>query len=122
MNHLKYMNYARLTIVVAVSLMLVRIADAHAFLDHADPKVGSTVHESPSQVTVWMTENLEPAFSKLKVFDPKGAEVDKKDTKVNANTMTVSLPKLPAGTYQVSWQVVSVDTHRTSGTFDFTVQ
>jgi copper resistance protein C len=122
MNHLKYMNYTRLVIVLAVSLMLVRSAEAHAFLDHADPKVGSTVHESPSQVTVWMTENLEPAFSKLKVFDAKGGEVDKKDTKVNANTMTVSLPKLPAGTYHVSWQVVSVDTHKTSGTFDFTVQ
>jgi len=95
---------------------------AHAFLDHADPKVGSTVHESPSQVTVWMTENLEPAFSKLQVFDANGTEVDRKDTKVNGNVMTVSLPKLVAGTYRVSWQVVSVDTHRTSGKFDFSLQ
>lgn len=95
---------------------------AHAFLDHADPKVGSTVHESPSQVTVWMTENLEPAFSKLQVFNANGTEVDRKDTKVNGNVMTVSLPKLIAGTYRVSWQVVSVDTHRTSGTFDFSLQ
>ena len=102
--------------------MLVRIADAHAFLDHADPKVGSTIHEAPSVVTVWMTEKLEPAFSKLQVFDAKGAEVDKKDIKVNGATMTVSLPKLAAGTYHVSWQVVAVDTHRTSGTFDFTIQ
>jgi copper resistance protein C len=122
MNHLKYMNYTRLIIVLAVSLMLVRSAEAHAFLDHADPKVGSTIQESPSQVTVWMTQNLEPAFSKLKVFDAKGAEIDKNDTKVSGNIMTVSLPKLPAGTYHVSWQVVSVDTHKTSGTFDFTIQ
>jgi copper resistance protein C len=116
------MNTKHLIIIFAVSLILVRIADAHAFLDHADPKVGSTIHEAPAQVTVWMTEGLEPAFSKLQVFDSKGAEVDKKDTKVNGSIMTVSLPKLAPGKYQVSWQVVAVDTHRTSGTFDFTIE
>jgi copper resistance protein C len=116
------MNTKHLIIVLAASFVLVRIADAHAFLDHADPKVGSTIHESPAQVTVWMTEGLEPAFSKLQVFDAKGTEVDKKDTKVNGSTMTVSLPKLAPGKYRVSWQVVAVDTHRTSGTFDFTIQ
>jgi copper resistance protein C len=116
------MKTKHLFVVLAVSLILARIADAHAFLDHADPKVGSTIHESPPQVTVWMTEGLEPAFSKLQVFDGKGAEVDKKDTKVNGSTMTVSLPKLAAGKYRVSWQVVAVDTHRTSGTFEFTIE
>jgi len=116
------MNKKHFILIVGISLMLVRFSDAHAFLDHADPKVGSLIHESPSQVTVWMTEGLEPAFSKLQVFDSNGAEVDKKDTKVNGSTMTVSLPKLAPGKYRVSWQVVAVDTHRTSGTFDFTVQ
>jgi methionine-rich copper-binding protein CopC len=116
------MNTRQFIIVLAISLILVPIADAHAFLDHADPKVGSTIHESPPQVTVWMTEGLEPAFSKLQVFDAKGAEVDSKDTKVNGSTMTVSLPKLGPGKYRISWQVVAVDTHRTSGTFEFTIQ
>ena len=110
----------QLTIVAL--LLTATSAWAHAFLDHADPKVGSTVHESPAQVTVWMTENLEPAFSKLQVFDANGTEVDKKDTKVNGNVMMVSVPKLIAGKYRVSWKVVSVDTHRTSGSFDFSVQ
>jgi copper resistance protein C len=116
------MNTKRLIIVSAVSLILTGLAQAHAFLDHADPKVGSTIHEPPSQVTVWMTEGLEPAFSKLQVFDANGAEVDKKDTKVTGSTMTVSLPKLAPGKYRVSWQVVAVDTHRTSGTFEFTIE
>ena len=103
-------------------LLTATSAWAHAFLDHTDPKVGSTIHESPSQVTVWMTENLEPAFSKLQVFDANGTEVDRKDTKVSGNVMTVSLPKLIAGNYRVSWQAVSVDTHRTSGRFEFTIE
>lgn len=113
-------SMTRLTIVAF--LFTTTSAWAHAFLDHADPKVGSTIHESPSQVTVWMTENLEPAFSKLQVFDANGTEVDRKDTKVSGNVMTVSVPKLIVGNYRVSWQAVSVDTHRTSGRFDFTVE
>jgi copper resistance protein C len=116
------MNTKHPIIVLTVSLILAGIADAHAFLDHADPKVGSTINESPIQVTVWMTENLEPAFSKLQIYDAEGTEVDNKDTKVNGNVMNVSLPKLASGKYRVSWQVVAVDTHRTSGTFDFTIQ
>ncbi|HYY28740.1 MAG TPA: copper resistance CopC family protein [Chthoniobacterales bacterium] len=116
------MSNTRIIIAVAASSMFVHFAAAHAFLDHADPKVGSTLHEPPAKVTVWMTENLEPAFSKLQVFDAKRVEVDEKDTKVSGATMTVSLPKLPAGTYRVSWQAVATDTHRTSGTFDFTIE
>ena len=57
-------------------------ASAHAFLDHADPRVGSTVAQSPAQVTVWFTEKLEPAFSTLKVQDASGKDVDAHDGKV----------------------------------------
>jgi copper resistance protein C len=116
------MNTKHLISAVAVSLMLAGVVQAHAFLDHAEPKVGSAIHEAPSQLTVWMTEGLEAVFSKLQVFDAQGAEVDKKDTKVNGSTMTVSLPKLAPGKYRVSWHVVAVDTHRTSGTFEFTIE
>jgi copper resistance protein C len=116
------MSKIQLIAVVIVSFVFVRFAEAHAFLDHADPKVGSTIRNSPSQVTVWMTENLEPAFSRLQVFDARGDEVDKKDTKVNGATMAVSLSKLAAGTYRVSWVAVATDTHKTSGTFNFTIE
>ena len=42
---------------------------AHAFLDHAEPKVGSTVANSPTELKIWFTQNLEPAFSTLEVQD-----------------------------------------------------
>jgi copper resistance protein C len=101
------------------------VAQAHAFLDHADPRVGSTVPAAPPVVTIWFTEELEGAFSKIQVFDAKGHEVDKKDSHVDAAhpaVMTVSLPALPPGDYKVIWHAVAVDTHHTSGTFPFTVQ
>jgi methionine-rich copper-binding protein CopC len=100
------------------------MAQAHAFLDHADPKVGSTVKGSPAEIKAWFTEELEPAFSKIQVFDASGKEVDKKDIKIDSadkTLMTVSLPSLPAGTYKVKWSAVAVDTHHTNGTFTFTV-
>jgi copper resistance protein C len=116
------MKTLRLIIVVIFSFIFVRLAEAHAFLDHAEPKVGSTIQTPPAQVTVWMTESLEPAFSRLQVFDAKGIEVDKKDTRVSGATMVVSLEKLSPGTYHVSWQAVATDTHKTSGRFEFTIQ
>ena len=100
------------------------LAQAHAFLDHADPRVGSTVKGSPSVVKAWFTEELEPAFSKIQVFDATGTEIDKKDIKVDSadkSLMSVSVPNLPAGTYKVKWSAVAVDTHHTTGTFTFTV-
>lgn len=99
-------------------------AHAHAFLDHADPRVGSTVPGSPSLVKIWFTEELEGAFSKIQVFDAQGKQIDKKDVHVDPahqDVMTVSLPKLPPGSYKVIWNAVAVDTHHTTGTFTFTV-
>ena len=98
---------------------------AHAFLDHAEPKVGSSVTNSPTEIKVWFTQNLEPAFSKLEVRDAKGEEVDKKDAHLddkNPSLFIVSLPPLPSGTYTVIWHAVSVDTHKTQGHFEFTIK
>lgn len=116
------MNILRPGLILILSLASISSAQAHAFLDRADPRVGSTIQAAPAQVTVWMTEELEGAFSKLQVFDAKGTEVDKKDVKVGGATMTVSVPTLGAGTYKVIWKAVATDTHKTSGTFSFTVQ
>ncbi len=115
------MNIIRSILILTFTLASISLAQAHAFLDHADPKVGST-GPAPTQVKVWMTEDLEGAFSKIRVFDSKGSEIDKKDVAVSGATMTVSLPKLSPGTYKVAWSAVSVDTHHTTGTFTFTVQ
>ncbi len=107
-----------------LALFITRVSLAHAFLDRAEPKVGSTVHQSPAQVRIWFTQDVEPAFSRIKVYDMDGKQVDGKDTHVGdseKNLLIVSLPQLSAGTYKVSWHVVSVDTHPTQGDFKFTI-
>jgi hypothetical protein len=98
---------------------------AHAFPDHAQPAVGSTVSPAPTELRIWYTQKIEPAFSKVEVHDASGAQVDKGDGKVDAQDPTllrVSLKPLPPGTYKVDWHVVSVDTHPTEGNFTFTVK
>jgi len=107
-------------ILVAASARL----EAHAFLKDADPGVGSTIQRSPSEVRIRFTENIEPAVSSIQVFDASGKEVDKRDLHLDRSDhalLQVSLQPLGAGTYKVSWRVVSVDTHVTSGSFTFRV-
>ena len=100
-------------------------ASAHAFVDHASPAVGSAVDLPPAEVKIWFTENVEPAFSGIEVTNAAGKPVDKKDSHVDAKNhaeLVVSLTNLPPGTYQVTWHVVSADTHKTHGDLKFTVK
>jgi methionine-rich copper-binding protein CopC len=119
------MNSLRCSLFFAV-LGLVAVAQvlAHAFLQHSDPTVGGKVNFSPTEVRIWFTEAIEPAFSTIQVFDAAGKQLDKNDTHQDASNhslLRVSLPPLGPGTYKVVWHVVSVDTHVTKGDFTFQV-
>ena len=112
-------------LLIAVSLLFIALApvaaQAHAFLDHASPLVGSTVPAAPHDVVLTFTQNLEPAFSTAQVTDSSGARVDQGKAAVSGNTMTVGLKALGPGSYKVHWHALSVDTHTTEGAFTFTV-
>jgi copper resistance protein C len=99
-------------------------ARAHAFLDHASPAVGSSVLTAPAIVTLWFTQDLEPAFSDVTVTNEAGQRVDLGNAHIPQGSpaeLQIGLKQLPPGTYTVSWHVVSVDTHPTEGTFTFDV-
>jgi hypothetical protein len=98
---------------------------AHAFLDHADPAVGSTVPTAPGVVHIWFTQELEPAFSWIQVTDKSGAAVNDGTSFVdpsNKQEMDIKLKALQGGTYTVKWHALSVDTHTTEGDFTFQVK
>jgi methionine-rich copper-binding protein CopC len=98
--------------------------DAHAFLVRAEPRVGSRVKKAPNEVRIWFSEPVQPTLSAIKVFDASGKQLDKKDTHLDHHTralLRVSLTPIPPGSYKVSWRVVSVDTHVTTGDFRFQV-
>ncbi len=109
--------------ILIVSLLLVSATAAwsHAFLDHANPLVGSTVQSAPHVVTLSFTQKIEPAFSSVTVTEAGGTRVDQGKPQVNGSTMSVALKSIGPGTYHVHWQVLSVDTHKTEGNFTFHV-
>src|SRR5260221_8812280 len=80
---------------------------AHAFLDHAVPAVGGTLRVAPTEVRLWFTEPLEPAFSQVTVLDAKGERVDRDDRRLNPadpQQLSISLRPLGAGRYRVVWR------------------
>jgi methionine-rich copper-binding protein CopC len=113
-----------LTLTAAVAIGAAPAVRAHAFLDHASPAVGSSVPTAPSVVTLWFTQDLEPAFSSVTVTNEAGQRVDLGNAQIPPDSrarLQIALKPLPPGTYLVSWHVVSVDTHPTEGTFTFEV-
>jgi methionine-rich copper-binding protein CopC len=100
------------------------LAHAHAMLDGANPRVGSTVGSAPRAVSLTFTEKLEPAFSTIRVENASGARVDQGKPQLergSRNVLRVGLKPLPPGAYKVIWKVLSVDTHTTEGSFSFQV-
>ena len=116
MRRLSLIGLAPLLLVLATGA-----AQAHAFLDHAEPRVGNKVASAPHAVTLWFTQKLEPAFSGVTVTNAAGQRVDVGKPRISGNQMSASLRGGGTGTYHVSWHVLSVDTHKTEGNFTFQV-
>lgn len=116
---------AALVLGVAVGLAAPHPAFAHAHLKQAVPGVDASVSGSPGELQLTFTEKVETALSGVSVATAAGAAVaTAKPTGEGSSsgTLHVKLDKpLAAGTYVVRWHVVAVDTHKTSGTYKFTV-
>ena len=112
------------SLIAACYILVPSASWAHAFLDGALPRVGSESPTVPTEVVLHYTQGVEPEFSRIEVQDASGAPV----TEGTAHTepgdptrLAVALRKVGAGVYTVTWQVTSVDTHKTQGKFHFTV-
>ena len=98
---------------------------SHAHLKTANPAPDSTVQTAPEAVTINFTEGIEPRFSSIEVQDAAGHRVDKGAAATspgNNKRLSVGLQPLNPGAYKVVWHAMSVDTHKTNGTFQFTVK
>lgn len=96
------------------------LAHAHAKLDHSVPAADSTVSTAPAEVVLSFSEDIEPKFSGAEVLDSKGTHVEETSTAVDS-AMHVKMKPIKPGTYQVNWHALSDDTHKTKGSFKFTV-
>jgi copper transport protein len=98
-------------------------ASAHAALTGSDPQQGVVVDKAPTQVSLTFSEKVAMSDDSLRVLDPKGKRVDTgKPSEVSGTTYAVQLHSgLPDGTYTVTYQVVSEDSHPVAGAYTFSV-
>ena len=100
-------------------------ARAHAFLDRADPRVGSVVPKAPPTLRLTFTQGVEVPFCRVTVTGPPGfggAGVPRAEPG-DPRSLAVDLKgPAPPGAYLVRWRVLSVDTHVTQGDFRFQVR
>jgi len=82
------MRFAR-TLGAVLALASVTPVHAHAFLDHAEPRVGSTVQAAPAEVKIWFTQEIEQAFSSMSVRDATGQRVNTSDSRVDPSDHTL---------------------------------
>ena len=112
---------------ISASLAFALIASqafAHAQLEKASPPVGGTV-ASASEIRLTFSEGVELKFTKVSMTGPGGAVplgAAKTESGDQAVLIVPITKGLAAGVYKVHWQAVSVDTHHTQGTFEFTVK
>ena len=111
------------TLILAVACLLASMgaAAAHAMLEHATPAAGSTLTDAPAVLVLQYSEVLEPAFSGVSVVDENGRDMIAGPPSASGTVMRVPLKSMTLGTYRVTWHAVSVDTHRTEGSYDFRV-
>ena len=74
----------RIALACAIALASSGAALAHAELHHASPEAGSSVSESPHEVTLTFIDTLEAGFSSADVKDSSGVRVDEGKSQVKA--------------------------------------
>ncbi|GDY75570.1 hypothetical protein SAV31267_050550 [Streptomyces avermitilis] len=96
---------------------------AHAALTGSDPAQGAVVDKAPTQVSLTFSEKVALSDGSVRVLDPSGKRVDTgKASNPSGTTYGVKLHSgLPDGTFTVSYQVVSADSHPVSGAFTFSI-
>jgi copper transport protein len=94
---------------------------AHASLVGADPAPGAVLATPPAAITLRFSEAVTAAGPGISVIAPSGRPVGTGPVRVAGTTMSTAFRAAGEGTYLVSWQVISVDTHPSRGQLTFSV-
>lgn len=113
------------TLALTALLLGTGLALAHSGLERAEPQADSKLKRPPTEIKLFFSEQLEPAYSRVEVEAENGDKADAKDSHVdrsNPKLLRASLQPLKPGDYTVIWRVLSVDSHVTEGRFKFHVE
>ena len=113
---------AVLVLVVGAQLLSAGSASAHDVLEETNPKDGSTVAVTPSEVTLTFDQVAFAVGSQVLVKGPSGNVASGPVRIVDHVVHQAVQPGAPAGPYTIEWRVTSADGHPVSGQFTFTSQ
>ena len=105
---------------------VVAVAEAHANLLRSEPAIGAVLHEAPRWMQLWFSDEPEPRFSEVALFDATRQRLTDAPAQTAPGEPLSLLLDLPSdladGAYTVVWRVLSkVDGHVTAGSVPFTV-
>lgn len=116
----------RLAVGAALSLVLVGLlaspASAHSDLRTSAPAAGAQVSEL-TRIDLWFTNGVEPAGSHIWIKDAAGYLELAAPTHIDGDraSLTVAVPPLGEGAYEVTWHVFSEDGDPGEGTLAFEI-
>ena len=91
----------------------------------ARSSVGLSVSGPVREIRLYYTQGVVTAFSHVHVVSAAGAQIPASKPVNDPSDQQIVIIRLGRalgpGIYSVNWQVVSVDTHRTDGSFSFDI-
>ncbi|GAB4193219.1 MAG: copper resistance protein CopC [Roseiflexaceae bacterium] len=98
-------------------------AEAHANLVDSDPPAGAVLASSPSELVLEFTEELDPGFSQVELFDSAMRRLNAGPGQIDPavpRRLRLAVAELPQGSYTALWRARSaVDGHVTEGNLPF---
>jgi copper resistance protein C len=98
------------------------VALAHAMLLRAEPAVGATLRAAPGSIQLRFSEPVEPSLCSITLTRAEAQAIPLGRLSATGGGAILVAPisgALEPGDYHVRWRAVSIDTHVTSGDFDF---
>ncbi len=118
---------------VILMVLLPSVSAAHGKLIRTQPPADSEIARLPETIRLSFSERVESRFSRVTVHralrDVETGEIRPRekvdegmvDGPAVTQELAVRLPEsLSAGMYLIEWQVLSIDSHRTTGRFTLT--
>ncbi|MGI8912547.1 MAG: copper resistance protein CopC [Chloroflexota bacterium] len=92
-------------------------------LPNGDPRCrqGLILSSAPGSVSIWFSEAVTPVGHGILVLSPSGQPIEQGTARAVGSELQVPINATALGTYLVSWQVISDDTHPVRGWYVFSV-
>jgi copper transport protein len=108
-------------LIASLALGAAAPALAHTAMTKTSISDNAKLETSPPEFTATFEHETSIASVKLVSSSGQQIQLDYKPTPAMSKTFTVTLPKLPAGTYTLSWRAVAKDGHAMPGAVHFSI-